>query len=236
MKKFFYPFVVLLLILSTSRPVYSETPYEKLDKRIREALDVVESMIRDPDFSETARKLLKRCRGVLIFPSVTRGGFILSGRFGRGVMLAHRSDGTWSPPAFYTLGGGSLGFQIGVQKIDLVLFVMNERGVEAMARGKITLGVDFSVAAGPVGISASAGTDVTLKSEIYAYSKARGVFAGISLKGASVRPDRNANCVYYGDPTILPWDILMMGKVTPPPGAKALMDELKRVSSEGEKK
>ncbi len=227
----------LVVLISLGTAFSYDTPFDKLSHRVNDAGDVVEEMLKDPNFSDTITVLLKRCRAIMIFPSVTRGGFIFAGRFGRGVMLVKdKKIGLWSPPAFYTLGGGSVGFQVGIQKIDLVLFVMNDRGAKALMKGKVTLGADISVAMGPIGVAAAADTDVLLKSEIYAYSKAKGVFAGISLKGATVKPDLNANCVYYGKSDVMPGDILIEGRVKPPESARRLMDLLNNALKEEKEK
>jgi lipid-binding SYLF domain-containing protein len=131
-------------------------------------------------------------------PDVVKAGLVFGGRGGKGLMAVRGSDGTWSNPTFITLGGGSFGFQAGVQSADVVLVFRNRRGVDNIVNGKFTLGADASVAAGPVGRSAQASTDGQLKAEIYSYSRARGLFAGIALDGAVIAIDNRANRRVYG--------------------------------------
>lgn len=149
--------------------------------------------------------LLADAKGIAVIPGVIKAGFIVGGRFGKGV-IAVRDDSGWSHPAFVQIAGGSLGWQIGAQSTDLILVFKTKRSIENLAGGKVTLGADASVAAGPVGRRAEAATDAQLKAEIYSYSRNRGLFAGISLEGAAVTPDQNANHRFY-QAEVSPWDI-----------------------------
>lgn len=152
--------------------------------------------------------MLSRAQGIAIFPNMIKGGFILGVNFGKGVVLVRRNDGSWSPPAMVTMGGGSLGFQAGVQAADIVLVFATPRSLEGMMRGeKVTLGADANVALGPIGRSANAGTDARLGAEIYSYARSRGLFLGVSVNGASLSLDQNANAMLYGRAGITPADI-----------------------------
>ena len=140
-----------------------------------------------------------------IIPNVIKGGFVIAGRFGRGVVMVREPNGAWRGPVFATFTGGSIGWQIGIQSTDVVLVFKNRKGIEKMLEGsEFTLGADASIAAGPVGRQASAGTDVTLNAEIYSYSRSRGLFAGVALDGSVLRVDNRANAAYYAGGTVVP--------------------------------
>ncbi len=143
--------------------------------------------------------LLKDAKGVAVIPQVLKAGFLLGGRFGRGVVLARLPDGSWGEPVFVTLAGGGFGLQAGVQSTDVVLVFQTATSLDRVLRGggKLTLGGDVSIAAGPVGRQAAAATDGELKAEIYSYSRSRGLFAGVSLEGAALRADADANRAFY---------------------------------------
>jgi len=152
--------------------------------------------------------MLSTAQGIAIFPNMIKGGFIFGVNYGKGVMLVRRSDGSWSPPAMVTMGGGSLGFQAGVQAADIVLVFATPRSLEGMMRGdKVTLGADANVALGPIGRSANAGTDARMGAEIYSYARSRGLFLGVSVNGASLALDSNATSMLYGRAGITPADI-----------------------------
>jgi SH3 domain-containing YSC84-like protein 1 len=185
---------------------------DKLDDRVSYSADVFKALINTPD-QGVPRHLLENCRGIMIIPGMKKGAFIVGGSYGRGVVLYRKDNRKWSPPAFVSLGGGSFGYQIGGQSTDLVLFIMSERGVKALLRNKFTLGADASVAAGPVGRSASAGVDVTLTSDIYSYARSSGLFAGIALDGSNISEDKQADKKYYGK-KLSTGDILFENKVT----------------------
>jgi SH3 domain-containing YSC84-like protein 1 len=160
-----------------------------------------------------------------------RGGFIFGGDYGKGLMTCrtNRGDGPWSAPSMLFLGGGSFGLQIGGQAVDLVLVIMNIKGMESLLDSKFTLGGDASVAAGPVGRTAAAQTDAWMKAKILAYARSRGLFGGLSVKGGVVRPDKDANVVLYGSEKV-PSDILFKPMENPPRDVQILLDELNRVS------
>ncbi len=151
--------------------------------------------------------LLKDAAGIAIIPDVVKVGFIVGGEFGKGVLLLKSQDGGWSNPIFITLSGGSIGWQLGAQSADFILVFKTKRSVDGVLSGKFTLGVDVAAAAGPLGRRASASTDMELKAEIYSYSRSRGFFAGLSLDGAVLKIDDQANAAFYGVDYISPRDI-----------------------------
>jgi len=152
--------------------------------------------------------MLNAAEGVAIFPNMIKGGFILGVNYGRGVLLIRRPDRTWSPPVMVTMGGGSLGFQAGVQAADIVLVFATPRSLNGILNGqKVTLGADASIALGPVGRQANAGTDARLGAEIYSYARSRGLFLGVSLGGADISVDNNANSMLYGRFGVTPAEV-----------------------------
>jgi lipid-binding SYLF domain-containing protein len=153
--------------------------------------------------------LLQEARGVAIIPNVVKAGFVLGGRFGRGVVLVRQPDGSWGNPVFITLAGAGVGWQIGVQATDVVLVFATSNGLDRIlqGKGKLTLGGDVAVAAGPVGRQAEAATDGMLRAEIYSYSRSRGLFAGVSLEGAGLLVDCESNAAFYNLPGGRPADV-----------------------------
>lgn len=147
------------------------------------------------------QKLLNVTEGIIIIPKLINAGFGIGGKRGKGIAVVKRDDGTWSNPAFITLTGGSIGFQIGMQSIDLVLIFKNRETLEKIGRGSFTLGGDASITAGPVGRNSSASTDYKMEAEIYSYSRSKGIFAGISLSGSSLAVDSKSNAAFYGNET-----------------------------------
>ena len=167
------------------------------DQRANDASRVLGEILRIPDDSIPAN-LLQDAQAIAVIPNVVKASFVVGGRRGRGLIAIRSSDGTWSHPSFITLTGGSFGFQAGVQSADVILVFRSRRGVDSIVNGKFTLGADASVAAGPVGRSAQASTDEQLKAEIYSYSRARGLFAGVSLDGTRLGIDNKSNQATYG--------------------------------------
>lgn len=168
------------------------------EERINSAVKILGEMAGQDDSSHMAR-LLKDARGVAIFPSVVKAGLIFGGRYGEGLLLKHdRKTGRWYGPNFVNIGGASWGLQVGIQSTALVLVITNDRGMDGFIGDKITLGGDLAVSAGPVGRNTSAATDGKLKASIYSYSMSKGLFAGLSLEGAYVDVDENANKAYWG--------------------------------------
>jgi lipid-binding SYLF domain-containing protein len=169
-------------------------------ERVRNAAAVLEEIMGTAD-QAIPSSVLERAEAIAVFPSTLKGGFLLAAHRGRGVISARsRTTGQWSNPAFLTVTGGSIGAQIGGQAIDVVLVVLNRRGLDNLLKNQFKVGADGSVAAGPVGRSAEASTDIQLRAEILSYSRARGLFAGVSLNGAAIRQDRDGNEAFYGEP------------------------------------
>jgi lipid-binding SYLF domain-containing protein len=175
----------------------------KEEQRVADSADVLDQFLRIPEQS-IPPALLTRAYAVAVVPSVVRIGFGLGARRGKGILVVRQDDGSWSNPAFITLTGGSFGFQAGVQRTDVVLVFKTRRGVDNIANGKLTLGADASVAAGPVGRSVEGATDIRFQAEIVAYSRARGIFAGVSFAGSGVTMDRRANAAFYSSPSMTP--------------------------------
>ncbi|MGI4749909.1 MAG: lipid-binding SYLF domain-containing protein [Janthinobacterium lividum] len=145
------------------------------------------------------KQLLQKTEGIIIIPGLINAGFVIGGKRGKGIAMIKNEDGTWSNPVFLTMTGGSFGFQAGIQSVDLVLVFLNKTSLLEIGKSSFTLGGDISVAAGPVGRTSSAGTDYKLESEVYSYSRSKGLFAGISLSGSSLDIDQNANDTFYND-------------------------------------
>ena len=154
--------------------------------------------IMSADDKAIPQAVLGKAEGIAVFPSTLKAGFVVGGMRGRGILSARGESGTWSAPAFLTLTGGSVGLQIGGQATDLVLVIIDRRGLENLVRNQFKIGADASVAAGPVGRDAQAATDLQLRAQILSYSRARGVFAGISITGSTIRQDVDANNRFYG--------------------------------------
>ncbi len=170
----------------------------ELDRRIWEANQVLREAMISSDQS-IPDELLAKCQGIAIYPNVIRGGFIFGMRFGTGVVLTKDSQtGKWGPVAFSSIGGGNFGLQAGVQATDLILVIMNERGMSGVLSNQFTMGGDASVAAGPIGRHSEVATDLTLRAGIISYSRSRGLFAGLAIDGAILGQDNKANYEYYG--------------------------------------
>jgi lipid-binding SYLF domain-containing protein len=203
---------------------------EKEADRIENAGHVVKEIMDIPD--DIPQDLIDKAQCIIVFPSVLKAAFIVGGSYGRGVMTCRTGQnfsGPWSAPTMMALEGGSFGFQIGGEATDFVLLVMNGRGAHSILHSKVKLGGDASVAAGPVGRSASAESDVTLRAEVLSYSRARGAFAGVSLEGSTVRPDGDANERVYGR-KIDAQDIVFHGAVPVPAPAQQLVSYLDQKS------
>jgi SH3 domain-containing YSC84-like protein 1 len=191
---------------------------------------VIQEIMDIPD--DIPQDLIDKADCIIVYPSVLKGAFIFGGSYGRGAMTCRSGEkfnGPWSAPTMMALEGGSFGFQIGGQATDFVLLVMNERGAKAILSSKVKLGADASAAAGPKGRSAEASTDVTLRAEILSYSRARGLFAGVSLSGSTVRPDNRANEKLYNK-SVSAGDIIFKGVVPVPTGAQKMISYLNKKS------
>jgi lipid-binding SYLF domain-containing protein len=190
-------FVVVLSVLLTGGMVVgtAHAQSEEAD-RVAEAARVLEEVLSAPD-KGIPKSILDKAEALVVIPSTVKGAFIVGAQRGKGI-ISGRGGGSWSPPAFITLTGGSIGFQIGGQATDIVLVVVNRRGLENLTADSFKIGGDASVAAGPVGREATAATDYKMQAEILSYSRSRGLFAGVSLAGSTIRADRDANKTIYG--------------------------------------
>ncbi len=169
----------------------------KLHQLGRDAVRVLDEVMQMPE-SALSSHLFRDAYAIAVIPDVVKAGFIFGGRHGRGLVAVKTPEGVWSNPVFIKLTGGSVGWQAGVQSTDVILVFRSARGLDTLVNGKFTMGADASVAAGPVGRTASAATDGELKAEIYSYSRSRGLFAGVALDGSVIRIDHRANQAIYG--------------------------------------
>lgn len=169
--------------------------------RVKSATDVL-AQLQDIPEQAVPPALLARAYGVAVIPNVIKVGFGLGARRGKGVLVVRQAGGTWSNPVFVTLTGGSFGWQIGAQSTDIILVFKTRKGVDDIAQGKLTLGADAAIAAGPVGRSAGVATDIEFAAEVFSYSRSRGLFAGVALEGAGIAIDREANEAFYGKPGV----------------------------------
>src|SRR5712672_1211941 len=203
---------------------------EKDEDRLKNASTVLTEILNIPD--DIPQDLLDKADCVVVFPSVLKAAFVVGGSYGRGAMTCRTGEnfnGSWGAPSMMALEGGSVGFQIGGQATDFVLLVMNDRGANGILSSKVKLGADASVAAGPVGRNATAETDVSMRAEILSYSRARGLFAGISLEGSTIRPDNDANKRIYGK-EVSPEDIITESRLHAPDSAHHLLSRLEKAS------
>jgi lipid-binding SYLF domain-containing protein len=217
---------ILLAVLPVLAEAASASDQTKDDDRLRNCGTVLKEILDVPD--NIPQDLLDKADCVVVFPSVLKAAFVVGGSYGRGTMLCRKGEdfrGPWGAPTMMALEGGSFGFQIGGEATDFVLLVMNERGARGILASKVKLGADASVAGGPVGRDASADTDATLRAEILSYSRARGLFAGVSLEGSTIRPDNGDNRRVYGQ-KILARDIVLSGRVAVPSAAELLISTL----------
>jgi lipid-binding SYLF domain-containing protein len=218
-------FSALLLMCALFLPAFADDN-DKEEDRVREAATVLKEIINIPD--NIPKDLFDRAECVIILPSVKKFAIGIGGSYGRGVMSCRRGahfTGPWGAPAMYALEGGNIGLQLGGQATDFVLLVMNPRGAESLMGSKVKLGADAAAAAGPKGRTATGATDVVLRAEILSYSRSRGLFAGVSLEGSTLRPDKRANRKLYGHDVEVK-DILREGKVAAPESAKTLISVL----------
>jgi lipid-binding SYLF domain-containing protein len=214
-------FLLVALTTLTAAPALRASP----TGTVEDAIDVLDELAATPE-KRVPPALLKDAAAVIVAPDVIRGGFVFGGRHGHGVLLV-RQKGAWSDPVFVTLTGGSVGWQAGVQSTDLFLVIRNARSLDRIFRGagKLTLGADASVAAGPLGREAAAGTDAALKAEILSYSRTRGLFAGVALDGDTVVVDHAANDRFYGKRKVAVGDVIA-GKADAPKAAGELRARL----------
>jgi len=184
------------LLLLSSAPARANDASERLER----SREVYQELIQSPD-RQVPQALLEQCKCVAVFPHVFKGAFGFGARYGKGFVSCRDAAGVWSPPAPFTLAGGSWGLQIGAESADVVLFFMTEHGAKSLVQSKFTLGATAGLAAGPAGRTAEASTDLKLEAEIYSYARAKGLFAGLSLDGARLAPDALATRQLYGEAT-----------------------------------
>ncbi len=218
---------MMSLLFAAAGCLFGSDPKEVV--RIKEAAAVFDEIMGIKERS-IPQELLDRAECVAIVPSLKKAGFGFGAKYGKGVISCRPANGEgWSGPSTIRIEGGSFGLQIGGTAVDVVMLVMNRRGVEKLLASRFTLGGDMNVAAGPVGRTAEAQTDAQMHAEILSYSRSRGLFAGVSLNGATMRQDENDNKVIYGK-QVTPKQILLEGEA-PPPSAQTLLDTLSKYSS-----
>jgi len=178
------------------------------ERRVADAADVLEQLLRIPERS-IPPALLSHAYAVAVIPNVVKVGFGVGARRGRGILVVRQDDSSWSNPAFITMTGGSIGWQVGAQSTDVILVFRTRKGVERIANGKFTLGADASVAAGPVGRHTSVATDIRFQAEVVSYSRSRGLFAGVAFEGAGITMDRKSNVAFYGSSEMTPEKIFV---------------------------
>jgi SH3 domain-containing YSC84-like protein 1 len=203
---------------------------QKEEDRVKEAGQVLKDILNIPD--NIPQDLLDKAECLIILPSVKKGAFGIGGSYGRGVMICRSGEhytGRWGAPAMYALEGINIGFQLGGQATDFVLLVMNPKGAQSLLGSKVKLGADAAAAAGPKGRDATAATDVVMKAEVLSYSRSKGLFAGISLEGSTLRSDGGANEKLYGQ-KLTAKEIIRDGKVKAPPSARELVALLDKKS------
>jgi len=217
--------VAALFLASNATAALAADDTKEVD-RVENAGKVVSEILNIPD--DIPQGLLDKADCVVVLPSVLKAAFIVGASYGRGVMTCRGGanfNGPWGAPTMMALEGASVGFQLGGEATDFVLLLMSDRSAQGVLTSKVKLGADASAAAGPVGRTASAATDATLRAEILSYSRARGAFAGVSLEGSTLRPDNDANKKLYGK-EISASAIVLKGEVKPPPSARQLLHAL----------
>jgi lipid-binding SYLF domain-containing protein len=227
MKKIWLCITLLFLLVL---PAFAGDKEDKEEDRVENAGKVFKEILDAPD--SIPQNILDKAKCVVILPSVLKFAIGIGGSYGRGVMTCRSGsnfNGPWGPPAMMALEGGSVGLQLGGNATDFVLLLMSSRSATSMLSSKVKLGADASAAAGPVGRAASAETDVALRAEILSYSRSRGLFAGISLEGSTLRPDNDANKKLYGK-EVSAKDIVFAKAVPVPPSAKTLLATLQKAS------
>jgi len=230
MKKWSVAVAVMLAFSTLSWAMPAKDKEKDEEERLENSGKVIQEILDIPD--DIPQDVLDKARCVVVLPSVLKAAFVVGGSYGRGVMVCRRGkdfSGPWGAPAMYALEGGSFGFQIGGEATDFVILVMNNRGMDSLLHSKVKLGGDASVAAGPKGRTASAESDAYLRAEMLSYSRARGVFAGISLEGTTLRPDKDANERLYGK-GMSAAEIIGESKVEAPEAGRKLVSRLQQAS------
>lgn len=226
--------LLMLLVVSLCSVGFAadeSTKESKAADRVQGAADVLNEIQAAPD-KGIPQEVLGSAQCVAVVPSMLKGGFIVGAKYGRGLASCRTAKG-WSAPAFFVVEGGSFGFQIGGQAVDLVMLIMNNEGMNHLLSSKFALGADASVAAGPVGRHAEANTDWKMRAEVLTYSRARGVFAGVSLNGAVVKQDKDSTREFYGHMVSFPASL--KGEIDPPAPANAFLSTLAKWGQEAAK-
>lgn len=223
MKKALLLLIAAIASVTFFKPLSAVAGSDEVAK-INDSIEVFEQIMSIPE-KGIPPSLLNRAQGIAIIPGMIKAGFIIGGRHGSGVIVIRNSESGWSNPVFITLTGGSVGWQIGAQSTDIILVFKSRKGVDNIMKGKFTLGADAAVAAGPVGRQAEAATDIELKAEIYSYSRSRGLFAGISLEGAGLQIDDDANAAFYSEKVSRSNDIFTTKDIKSP----SVVNKLKKV-------
>src|ERR1700730_4644524 len=226
--------LLVVLVLSLNLASFAADEQSRTSKaalRAQAAADVLDEIQGAPD-KGIPQEVLGSAECVAVVPSLLKGGFIVGGRFGRGLASCRTPKG-WSAPAFFTVKGGSVGFQIGGQAVDLVMLIMKNDGREHLLSSQFSLGADASVAAGPVGRHAEGNTDWKMRAQVLTYSRARGIFAGVSLAGAVISQDKDSTRDFYG--RMGPFKTSLTGEVDPPAGANPFLTALAKWAQEASK-
>jgi lipid-binding SYLF domain-containing protein len=219
--------ILLASIMLLALPLKASDSSEQY--KLARATEVLDQFIRIPENS-IPPALLRGAYGVAVLPDVIKGGFFVGGRRGKGILVVRSANGEWSNPAFITLTGGSLGWQFGGQSTDLLLVFKSSKSIQNITRGKLTLGADAAIAAGPVGRQTAAATDLTLGAEVYSYSRSRGLFAGVAFEGAALRIDDAANQAFYGNKGITSQDVLADQSLATPADARRFILALEQAT------
>jgi len=230
MKKFLW----LTLIVSLCSLSFAADEAKKESKavdRVQAAADVLNEIQAAPD-AGIPQEVLGSAECVAVVPSMLKGGFIVGAKYGRGVATCRTPKG-WSAPAFFVVTGGSFGFQIGGQAVDLVMLIMNQNGMKHLLSSEFALGADASVAAGPVGRHAEGNTDWKMRAEVLTYSRARGLFAGVTLNGAQIKQDKDSTREFYG--RMVPFKTSLTGEIDPPAAANPFLTTLAKWAQEAAK-
>jgi lipid-binding SYLF domain-containing protein len=227
-KIIFTTFILLLcsFCASTSSRETRELNYAE---RLSSSIDVLKSNSAIPE-KAIPEAVLKNAKAIAVIPNVVKGAFVLGGRYGKGVIATRINDSVWSYPGFISIGGGSIGWQWGVENVDLVLVFRTSHAVDSIVSGKITFGAGIGVAAGPVGRNAEASTTTQLNAQIYSYARSKGLFIGASLEGSTLRTDIAANHEYYNSDSLNQRDILKKDIKNVPPEAVRFTQEIERIT------
>jgi lipid-binding SYLF domain-containing protein len=221
-------FILFALFLSLTGVAWAETTREATEDRLEHAGAVMREIMAAPD-KGIPEEVLEHAKCIAVVPHLLKGGFVVGAENGRGVSTCRTAHG-WSAPAFFAITGGSWGLQIGVEGIDLVMVIQGDKGMERLMNSKFEIGADASAAAGPVGRHASADTDWKMNAEILTYSRARGIFAGVTLNGAAIRRDDDSTEAMYGHE--ISTRRILMGDVAPPPQARPFLDAVRNAKEQ----